>query len=398
MTSIAGSGASVNSDFRAAAKDATRQALEQLKGKPPRFGFVFASPSRDLGKTLGQVRGAVGAAAPDIEIIGCTTAGEITERGLVHDGVAVLLVASDDSACSSGFASGLRNDAQIVGDVLSRAADDLKKSKVAQDSKQMTTVVLVDGLAGTGEKLVTDLYERRQGGSRIVGGAAGDEGKFDATYVGSGVSAATDSAAALHVRSRMAWGIGVNHGLRSTTKQMRVTRAEGNVVFELDGEPALAPYVRHARERGVKLSAANAGPYMIGNELGIHFFDKINRVRAPLSAAEDGSLTCAAGIPKGSMVSILDGDPDKMIDAVRTAALEARQQLGDHPVAAVLLFDCVCRGMILKDGFGREIAAVRSVFGDAPIAGFLTYGEIARYGGKLDGWHNATAVVVAIPQ
>jgi methyl-accepting chemotaxis protein len=70
--------------------------------------------------------------------------------------------------------------------------------------------------------------------------------------------------------------------------------------------------------------------------------------------------------------------------------------LGAEP-AGVLVFDCICRGMILKDGFQREIDAVRQHFPDVPIAGFLTYGEIARFRGKLDGWHNTTAVVVAIP-
>jgi methyl-accepting chemotaxis protein len=98
------------------------------------------------------------------------------------------------------------------------------------------------------------------------------------------------------------------------------------------------------------------------------------------------------------MVSILDGDPVSMVDAAKSAAEEAKKHLGGKKAAGILLFDCVCRGMILKDGFQKEIDAVRSVFGDVPIAGFLTYGEIARYQGKLDGWHNATAVVVAIPE
>src|SRR5262249_10906815 len=150
-------------------------------------------------------------------------------------------------------------------------------------------------------------------------------------------------------------GVGVNHGLRSTTKQMRVTRASGNVVHEIDGEPAIAAYVKHARTRGLRLSPANATPYMVANELGIHFFDRISRVRAPLSAAEDGSLTCAAEIPKGAMVSILDGEPESMIEAVSSAAQEAKRELGDRRAAAVLLFDCVCRGMILKENFSREI-------------------------------------------
>jgi len=87
-----------------------------------------------------------------------------------------------------------------------------------------------------------------------------------------------------------------------------------------------------------------------------------------------------------------------MVEAARSAAEEAKKHLGGKKAAGVLLFDCVCRGMILKEGFQKEIDAVRSVFGDAPITGFLTYGEIARYEGKLDGWHNATAVVVAIPE
>jgi len=37
------------------------------------------------------------------------------------------------------------------------------------------------------------------------------------------------------------------------------------------------------------------------------------------------------------------------------------------------------------------------VFPDVPLAGFVTYGEIARFSGRLDGWHNATVVVAAIP-
>ena len=98
------------------------------------------------------------------------------------------------------------------------------------------------------------------------------------------------------------------------------------------------------------------------------------------------------------MISILDGDPESMLNAAKSAAEEAREHLEGAEAAGVLVFDCVCRGMILKDDFHREISAVREVFGDVPVAGFLTYGEIARYHGRLEGWHNATAVVVAIPR
>jgi methyl-accepting chemotaxis protein len=153
----------------------------------------------------------------------------------------------------------------------------------------------------------------------------------------------------------------------------------------------------HASKRGLTIGPSEASAYMIANELGIHFFERIARARAPLSVDARGALTCAASIPEGSMVSILDGEPDNMILAARRAAEAAKAGLEGVPAAGVLLFDCVCRGMILRDDFGREIEAVRAVFGDVPVAGFLTYGEIARRPGNLDGWHNATAVVAAIP-
>jgi len=85
-----------------------------------------------------------------------------------------------------------------------------------------------------------------------------------------------------------------------------------------------------------------------------------------------------------------------MLAAALSAAQQAKVGLNGAKAAGVLLFDCVCRGMILKDAFDREVAAVRSVFADTPIAGFLTYGEIARSSDKLGGWNNTTAVVVAI--
>jgi hypothetical protein len=66
--------------------------------------------------------------------------------------------------------------------------------------------------------------------------------------------------------------------------------------------------------------------------------------------------------------------------------------------AGVLLFDCICRGFILKDQFQREIDAVRTAAGGVPVAGFLTYGEIASYSGRVESWHNATAVALAIPE
>jgi len=129
----------------------------------------------------------------------------------------------------------------------------------------------------------------------------------------------------------------------------------------------------------------------------VHFFERVSRARAPLAVRDDGAIVCAAEVPQGSMVSILSGEPEAMISAARVAAEEALVALEGRRAAGVILFDCVCRGSMLGPAFGREVDAVRAVFGDVPLAGFLTYGEIARRPGSQEGWHNATAVVVAVP-
>lgn len=392
MRTTTGTGSSTKAASKAAGIEAGARAMRQLAGESPAYGLLFATPDVDLGEALAGARSESGA-----EMAGCTTAGEITERGLAHQSVVVMLVASDVTV-HSNYAEGLRANPRKLASELWSGVSDIKKAAAAREQRHLTTILFTDGLAATGEKLVHELYEQRvQSGTQVVGGAAGDEGRFTATSVGAAERVGSDAAAALHVFGSTPWGLGVDHGLRPTTKPMRVTKADGNVVQEIEGQPAFAVYEKHATERGVRLTEGNRGSYLIANELGVHIFERISRARAPLSVGADGSLVCAGDIPRGSMVSILDGDPTSMVTAARAAAEQARAQLGKRHAAGVLLFDCVCRGMILKKEFDREVDAVRSVFRDVPIAGFLTYGEIARSNEKLDGWHNATAVVVAIP-
>jgi len=393
MSTRAGSGSSSHADTAEAAAAAARQALEPLDGLEPRFGVVFASPRHDLHEALESVR----AVAPNAAVIGCTTAGEITERGLIKGGLAAMLVGSDEMLVEAATANGVKADPKAAAARLCESFGTLSGQGAERGLRASTTVALVDGLNGAGERLISEILGVTGPLQQVVGGAAGDDGAFKATYVGRNGDSGVDSAAVLHAFGPRAWGVGVDHGLRPKTDKMLVTKAEGNVVREIEGRPAFEVYKEHAARAGVTLTPENTGRYLIGNELGLFFFDEIRKARAPLAVGDDGSLTCAADIPQGATVCILDGEPDSMVAAAQHAAEEARKNLKGGEAAGVLLFDCVCRGMILDEQFQREIDAVREVFPNAPVAGLLTYGEIARFKGRLDGWHNTTAVVVAIP-
>jgi len=364
-----------------------------MRRAPRRKAFLFASPSLPLGECLRSASQVTNGA----RLIGCSTAGEFTEKGLSHGGVVVMLV-STDSPHLMHTATGVTGAAVDAARELCKGFHPISKDARQKGYACSTTVTLVDGLSGAGERFVESIVESTQALHQVVGGAAGDEGKFQATHVGEPEKAGSDMAAALHLFTRGPWGMGIGHGLEPTTAKMRVTKAKANVVQEIDGRPAFAVYEEHARKRGVTLSPATAGEYLIANELGILMAGKVTRARAPLSVGKDGSLTCAAEVPQGSHVAILDGKPDAMVAAAREAANEALQNLQGQEPAGVLLFDCVCRGLILKDGFQREIDTVREVMGDVPVAGFLTYGEIASYSSRIESWHNTTAVALAIPQ
>ena len=392
MPTRTSSGQSSNSVTAAAVREAIAAATAKLEAKPT-AGFVFTSAKHDLGEALK----AANTLAPGCEFIGCQTAGEFTEKGRTTGGVAVLLTTLDRETFSIEAAGGVREDPSGVAKKVTSTFGDLQARAAKKGAALSTSVLLVDGLAGTGERVVKEVLTRTRLFQQVVGGASGDDGQFKATQVGSSKASGVDCAAALHVFGKTPWGVGVDHGLKPKTKTMLVTRAEGNVLYEIDKRPAIEVYRDYAKSKGIELNEQNTGSFLIGNELGVFFLNELHHARAPVGVGPSGELKLVADIAQGAQVCILDGEIDSMVKACGNAAKQARANLQGAKPAGVLVFDCICRGMILKDSFQEEIDAVKEHFPEVPIAGFLTYGEIARFSGKLDGWHNTTTVVVALP-
>lgn len=392
MPTRTASGQSAHRETAVAVREAVSTARQAL-GEEPTLGFLFTSSAHPLGAALAAAR----EVTPGCEFLACHTAGEFTEKGRTTGGVAVLLTTLGPDTFAVDVADGVRADPIGVAKTITSRFSELQSRAARRGAALSTTVLLVDGLAGTGERVVKEVLNHTRLFQQVVGGASGDDGRFKATEVGTSRGAAEDTAAALHVFGRSPWGVGVDHGLRPKTKAMTVTKAQGNVLHEIDRKPAFEVYREYAASKGVELTRENASSFLIGNELGVFFLNELHHARAPVGVGPNGELNLVADIAQGAQVCILDGEPESMVTAAERAAIGARTSLQGVPPAGVLVFDCVCRGMILQDEFQKEIDAVRKSFPDVPVAGFLTYGEIARFRGKLDGWHNTTTVVVAIP-
>lgn len=396
----AGSGLSRTARTDRAGVEAATEAMRALEGLTPSYGFVFASPKHDLAAILAQVAEASGCG----DLLGATSAGELNEKGFARGAVAVLLVHAPRSVHQLAFGSRLRDGHAETAKQLCRDFEQVAATARGRGWPHSTSVVLLDGLADTCERAIKQVMLETRPFQQVVGGAAGVDLGLPTARVGMRLQASPDAGVAMHVFGPTRWGVGIDHGLTppsprmSVALKMTVTKMTGNVIEELDGRPAFEAYQRHAKDHDVKLGPENVSSYLVTNPLGVYFLDEIRSVRVAGSVTEKGGLVCTAELAEGSMVTILHADPKNLIEAAGKAAQAARKNLDGAAPAAVLLFDCGSRGMALGQSFDREVAAVREVFPGVPMAGFLTYGEIARFRGRLDPWHNSTAVVVAIPQ
>jgi hypothetical protein len=364
------------------------QASERLSGSKPDLGLVFASASMPLDEVLATARARV----PGVDFVACTTAGEFTERGLTNGGVAVMLIAWADAAHRASVRSGPDADAatlveQLCGEWL----------RDESESRFAACLLLGDGLSPLFEKLVEQV-SRKPARQPVIGAGAADGRNFRTTSVGVNDVSGPGAMAAIHMQGARRWGVGVAHGLHPVTQRMTVTRAAGNIVTEIDERPALEVYREFAQSRGLAFDEGDPAQFLVENELGVLLFQDIVRIRAPIRIVRDDELYFAGEVPEGSSVCIVRGEREEILTAARTAAEEAQAELGDARAAGVLVFSCVCRAMVLGTRYGEEIDAVRAVFPDVPIVGFSSYGEVARTRNKLDGYHNNTIVVAAIPE
>src|SRR6202035_4384812 len=106
-------------------------------------------------------------------------------------------------------------------------------------------------------------------------------------------------------------------------------------------------------------------------------------------------LNCIASLPQGSLAWIMEGDRESVLEATDVACEQALSGLDGQLPVGLLAFDCIARKGVLGDeGIVAEVGRIADFAAGSPVAGFYTYGEIARTRG-VNGFHNQPLVVVA---
>jgi hypothetical protein len=191
-------------------------------------------------------------------------------------------------------------------------------------------------------------------------------------------------------------GIGVKHGWSRVGEPMLVSGSEGSKVLTLDDEPALDVYLeRLDAPADARVSPKDFTRFALTHPLGLSRRSG-EEVRFISGAdLEERSLNCIAAVPQGALVWMMEGDAASVLTATDAACQEALGSLGGREPLGMLAFDCIARRGVLGDeGIRREIDRIAG-HATAPVAGFYTYGEIARTHG-VNGFHNQTLVVLAL--
>ena len=377
-------GQSHDDDARRAGARATRDALG---GDDARLLLVFCWDGYDLHELLAGVAGE----APGVPVVGCSTAGEISTGGPGDASVVVLALGGP------GFSVATAAATAKDGRLREASAEAAGCLAAVEPRPHRVLLLLTDGLGGDQQEIVRGAYSVVGAEVPLVGGCAGDGLKMKGTFQLHGTQVLRNAVVAAAIASDAPMGIGVRHGWRRVGEPMLVTASEGSVVSELDDEPALDVYLRRLdAPPEARLDGAAFTRFALTHPLGLSRRSG-EEVRFVAEANfEDRSLVCIAQVPQGGLAWFMEGDDDSVLQATDVACGDALAALGGRPPIGVVAFDCIARrGVLGEAGIEREVDRIRALTDRAPVAGFYTYGEIARTHG-ITGFHNQTLVILAL--
>ncbi len=394
----AGVGLSLGEDAHLVGANAAQDALERLKGKKAEAALVFASVAYDQEKMLAGVRSVL----PNAMVVGCSTAGEITQDGPAkRHSVAVMALAGESISFFAGVGENIAADARKAGAVV---AGNVKKQ--SPNGKLDAFVMLPDVLVGNGAEIVRGVLDSLGAHFPVVGGAAGDDFEFKKTFQYLNDKIYSGAVVGLGLSGKFKMGIGVKHGWIPVGLPKTVTKSTGSVLHELDGKPAVKIYEDYfGAERAEELKKEPLAKLAITYPLGMKVAGSDELlIRDPITVDANGSITCAAEIPEGSEIRLMIGSREEAIKVAKEAAVSAVQQLNGSAPKAVIIFNCIARNKLFGEHGGEEISAIQEAVGRAtPLIGFYTYGEQAPLGGEVrnlekcnPAFHNETVVICVL--
>ncbi|WP_199610007.1 FIST signal transduction protein [Flocculibacter collagenilyticus] len=306
-------------------------------------------------------------AFPHVELIGCSTSGEIIGCVLEDDTLVLSAIEFEHTQVTAVHIN--------IDDVDSPeiAATQLAAQLPTDSLKHV--VLLCDGQRINVSVLVKAMESALPEGVAITGGMAGDATRFQKTVLWHNEVAESGLIVACGLYGdAIRVGYGSMGGWEEFGPERIITKAKGNALYELDGQPALQLYKRYLGDAAEQLPASGTRFPLSMSEPGA---DE-SVVRSVMSVDEAQQCLYFGGdMPEGAKVKLMSANFDNLIEGAHGAAQHAMVAVENMPAFA-LLVSCVGRKIVLKQETESELEAVQEVLtSDCTITGFYSYGEIS---------------------
>ncbi|MEO7578963.1 MAG: FIST N-terminal domain-containing protein [Massilia sp.] len=364
-------------------------ALAPLMAIAPQLLFVFGAV--DCLVDAGRLALPLAELFPDAVRIGCTTAGEITRDGVFDDTCILTALHFEHTEVREAVTTlGRMDDSRAAGE---RLAAQLLGPQLR------AVMVFGQGVDINGSALLEGMTKVIGRAVPITGGLAGDGGAFKRTWTVSreGLSDRNIVAVGLY-GERLEFGHGSFGGWAPFGPARKVTRCAGNVLYDLDGEPALDIYKRYLGEYAKDLPASGLlFPFsMLGRDQS-----EQGLIRTILGIDEaERSLILAGDIDPAGYLKLMHASTEGLVNGAQAAAEAAGNMMRQPGEGLAILVSCVGRKLAMGVRVDEEVAAIASVYGaGATLAGFYSYGEISPLlSGAECKLHNQTMTVTCLSE
>lgn len=329
------------------------------------FFLMFVSPEFSL-KT--EVLSFLNENYPNATIVGCSTAGEISDIAVKDNTISLTAIHLSKTKLKK-VAVEIKNM-----NYSEDTGKEIGKKLYNKDLKHV--IVFSDGLNVNGADLVSGLKLKLPNVS-ITGGLAADGSDFKSTFLINDAKIVDKTVIGLGFYGNdLKVGYSAKGGWDSFGIERLVTKSNKNILYELDGFPALDIYKSFLGEESHNLPSS-------GLLFPLSMQNRENSkpvVRTILAVNErEQSLTFAGNIAKGARVRLMKANINRLINEAKDSAISANNHFEETSELAILI-SCFGRRMVLKQMVEEEVELVRHVIGKKPsITGFYSYGEISPY-------------------